>query len=135
LKSQVPLGLLAWGSRTLQGNSAFSSEWKYIPVRRTALFIEESVDRGTKWSVFEPNNANLWSQIIQSVETFMYGLFRQGAFQGTSLKECYFVKCGLGETMTQNDIDDGRLILQLGFAPLKPAEFVVITVQQRVAQP
>lgn len=126
-------GLVAWGSRTLVGADALGSEWKYIPVRRTALFIEESVSRGTTWAVFEPNDEPLWTQIRQSVDAFMSGLFRQGAFQGPSAREAYFVRCGR-DTMTAADIDAGVVRIQLGFAPLKPAEFVVLTIQQKAEQ-
>lgn len=133
LHSQPPLGPACWGARTLQGQRQLSSEWKYIPVRRTALFIEASLQRGTRWVIFEPNDANLWNAIQQSVGNFLFGLFRKGAFQGTTAKEAYFVKCGFGETMTQDDIDQDRLIVQAGFAPLKPAEFVILQIQQRTS--
>jgi len=126
-------GAVAWGARTLQGDDQIASEWKYIPVRRTALFIEESLYRGTKWVVFEPNDEPLWAQIRLNVGAFMHNLFRQGAFQGTTPKEAYFVKCDK-ETTTQNDIDLGVVNILVGFAPLKPAEFVVIKLQQIAGQ-
>ncbi|MCB1122949.1 MAG: phage tail sheath subtilisin-like domain-containing protein [Verrucomicrobiae bacterium] len=125
LRSQPSSGPVVWGSRTLQGGDAYSSEWKYVPVRRTALFIEESLYRGTAWTVFEPNNETLWAQLRLSVNAFMQDLFRQGAFQGAASKEAYFVKCGT-DTTTVNDIADRRVNLLVGFAPLKPAEFVVL---------
>ncbi|MGY8694090.1 MAG: phage tail sheath C-terminal domain-containing protein [Verrucomicrobiia bacterium] len=108
------------------------SEWKYIPVRRTALFIEESLDRGTLWAVFEPNDEPLWAQIRSSVGAFMNDLFRQGAFQGATPKDAYFVKCDR-ETMSQSDITNRRLKFLIGFAPLKPAEFVVLKFEHRIA--
>ncbi len=122
-------GRIAWGARTLKGADQLADEWKYIPVRRTALFIEESLYRGLKWVVFEPNDEPLWSQIRLNVGAFMNNLFRQGAFQGSTPREAYFVKCDK-ETTTQNDIDLGIVNIIVGFAPLKPAEFVVIKIQQ-----
>jgi len=130
LRSLPNIGPVVWGSRTLQGGSQFASEWKYIPVRRTALYIEESLYRGTQWVVFEPNDEPLWAQIRLNVGAFMQDLFRQGAFQGTRPKEAYFVKCDR-ETTTQNDINRGVVNIQVGFAPLKPAEFVIIKIQLR----
>lgn len=123
------IGRVVWGSRTLEGADQFASEWKYIPVRRTALFIEESLYRSTKWVVFEPNDEPLWAQIRLNVGAFMQNLFRQGAFQGRTPREAYFVKCDK-ETTTQNDINLGIVNILVGFAPLKPAEFVVLKIQQ-----
>lgn len=122
-------GPVVWGSRTLRGDDRFADEWKYIPVRRTALFIEESLYRGTQWVVFEPNDEKLWSQIRLNVGAFMQDLFVKGAFQGTDPKKAYFVKCD-SETTTPTDIDRGIVNILVGFAPLKPAEFVVIKIQQ-----
>lgn len=126
-------GSVTWGSRTLRGDDEIGSEWKYIPVRRTALFIEESLYRGMKWVVFEPNDEPLWAQIRLNVGAFMHNLFRQGAFQGTTPKDAYFVKCDK-ETTTQNDINLGIVNIVVGFAPLKPAEFVIIKLQQIAGQ-
>jgi uncharacterized protein len=126
-------GTVIWGSRTLDGADQRSSEWKYIPVRRLALFLEESLYRGTKWVVFEPNDEPLWAQIRLNVGAFMHDLFRQGAFQGTTPREAYFVKCDK-ETTPQNDIDKGIVNIVVGFAPLKPVEFVVIRIQQLAGQ-
>jgi uncharacterized protein len=126
-------GNVSWGARTLDGADQAASEWKYIPVRRTALFIEESLYQGLKWVVFEPNDEPLWAQIRLNVGAFMQNLFRQGAFQGTTPREAYFVKCDK-ETTTQNDIDRGIVNIHVGFAPLKPAEFVVIRIQQIAGQ-
>ncbi|MEM8674597.1 MAG: phage tail sheath C-terminal domain-containing protein [Cyanobacteria bacterium P01_G01_bin.67] len=126
-------GNVVWGSRTLAGDDRFASEWKYIPVRRLALFIEESLIRGTKWCVFEPNDEPLWAQIRLNIGAFMQNLFRQGAFQGQSPNEAYFVKCD-SETTTQNDINRGIVNISVGFAPLKPAEFVIIKIQQLPGQ-
>jgi phage tail sheath protein FI len=126
-------GNICWGARTLDGADQKASEWKYIPVRRTALYIEESLYQGLKWVVFEPNDEPLWAQIRLNVGAFMHNLFRQGAFQGTTPREAYFVKCDR-DTTTQNDIDRGIVNIVVGFAPLKPAEFVVIKIQQMAGQ-
>jgi phage tail sheath protein FI len=126
-------GKVVWGARTLAGSDQAESDWKYIPVRRTALFIEESLYRGTKWVVFEPNAEVLWSQIRLNVGAFMQTLFRNGAFQGRSPRDAYFVKCDQ-ETNPQSDINRGVVNIIVGFAPLKPAEFVVIKIQQMAGQ-
>jgi phage tail sheath protein FI len=120
---------VVWGARTLHGSNDRGSEWKYVPVRRMALFLEESLYRGTQWVVFEPNDEPLWAQIRLNIGAFLQGLFRQGAFQGRTPREAYFVKCDR-ETTTQNDINLGIVNIHVGFAPLKPAEFVVIRIQQ-----
>jgi hypothetical protein len=122
-------GPTVWGARTLKGADSLASEWKYLAVRRTALFLEESLYRGLQWVVFEPNDEPLWAQIRLNVGAFMQSLFRQGAFQGASPKDAYFVRCD-GTTTTQTDINLGIVNILVGFAPLKPAEFVVIKLQQ-----
>ncbi len=129
LRSFPVYGNVVWGARTLTGDDRLASEWKYIPVRRLALFLEESLYRGTQWVVFEPNDEPLWAQIRLNLGAFMQGLFRQGAFQGSTPREAYFVKCDR-ETTTQNDINLGIVNIVVGFAPLKPAEFVIIKFQQ-----
>ncbi|MEB3283268.1 MAG: phage tail sheath C-terminal domain-containing protein [Lyngbya sp.] len=122
-------GNVTWGSRTLAGADQLASEWKYVPVRRLALYLEESLYRGTQWVVFEPNDEPLWSQIRLNIGAFMNNLFKQGAFQGKTPKEAYFVKCD-SETTTQYDIDRGIVNIVIGYAPLKPAEFVILKFQQ-----
>jgi uncharacterized protein len=122
-------GRVIWGARTLRGADVFADDYKYVPVRRTALYIEESLYRGTQWVVFEPNAEPLWAEIRLNVGAFMHNLFRLGAFQGTTPQEAYFVKCDK-ESTTQNDIDLGIVNIIVGFAPLKPAEFVMIQIQQ-----
>ncbi len=122
-----------WGSRTLLGADAFASQWKYVPVRRVALFLEESLYRGTKWVVFEPNDEPLWSAIRLNVGAFMHELFIKGYFQGQTPAQAYFVKCD-SETTTQTDIDNGVVNILVGFAPLLPAEFVIIQIQQMAGQ-
>jgi phage tail sheath protein FI len=133
LRTLPVFGHVVWGARTLHGDNDRGSEWKYVPVRRLTLFIEESLYRGTQWVVFEPNDEPLWAQIRLNVGAFMQNLFRQGAFQGRSPREAYFVKCDR-ETTTQNDINLGIVNIHVGFAPLKPAEFVVIRIQQIAGQ-
>jgi hypothetical protein len=133
LRAFSGIGGVVWGARTLYGTDQLASEWKYLPVRRLALFLEESLFRGTQWAVFEPNGELLWAQLRLNVEAFMQGLFRQGAFQGSSPRDACFVKCGT-ETTTQSDINRGIVNIVVGFAPLKPAEFVVITIQQIAGQ-
>jgi len=127
------VGSVAWGARTLRGSDLLADEYKYIPIRRLALFIEESLFRGTQWVVFEPNDEPLWAQIRLNVGAFMHNLFRQGAFQGKTPKEAYLVLCD-SQTTTQNDRDLGVVNVLIGFAPLKPAEFVVIQIQQMAGQ-
>ncbi len=126
-------GTISWGARTTKGADAIADEYKYIPPRRLALYIEETLLRGLKWVVFEPNDEPLWGQIRLNVGAFMHDLFRQGAFQGTTPREAYLVKCD-GETTTQNDINLGIVNIVVGFAPLKPAEFVIIQIQQLAGQ-
>jgi len=133
LRTFPVFGRVVWGARTLRGADDYADEYKYVAVRRTALFIEESLYRGLKWVVFEPNDEPLWAQIRLNVGAFMHNLFRQGAFQGASPREAYFVKCD-ASTTTQNDINLGIVNIVVGFAPLKPAEFVVIKLQQIAGQ-
>lgn len=128
------MGPVSWGARTARGADALADEYKYVPVRRLALLIEESLSRGTKWVALEPNGELLWSQIRLNVGAFMQTLFVQGAFQGQTPHEAYFVKCDR-DTTTQNDIDSGRVNIMIGFAPAKPAEFVIIRIQQIAAAP
>jgi phage tail sheath protein FI len=126
-------GRVVWGARTMRGADAAADEYKYVPVRRLALFLEESLYRGTQWVVFEPNDEPLWAQIRLNVGAFLNNLFRQGAFQGTTPRDAYFVKCDK-ETTTQSDINLGIVNIVVGFAPLKPAEFVIIKIQQIAGQ-
>ncbi len=128
-----PDGVVSWGARTNDGADAFASEYKYVPIRRLALFIEESLYRGLKWVVFEPNDVALWAQIRLNAGAFMHNLYRQGAFQGTTPQEAYFVKCD-AETTTQADRNLGIVNVWIGFAPLKPAEFVILYIQQIAGQ-
>lgn len=129
LRSFPASGIVAWGARTLAGDDESGSEFKYIPVRRTALFIEQSMSRGIQWAVFEPNGKPLWAQIRLIVGTFLNSLFRAGAFQGSTPRDAYFVRCD-STTTTQNDIDAGVVNVLIGFAPMRPAEFVIISIRQ-----
>jgi uncharacterized protein len=133
LRTYPIVGNVVWGSRTLVGADLRADQWKYVPVRRTALYIEQSLDAGLSWVVFEPNDEPLWAQIRLNVGTFMQDLFRKGAFQGTTPRDAYFVRCDK-DTTTQGDVDRGVVNILVGFAPLKPAEFVVIQIQQIAGQ-
>jgi phage tail sheath protein FI len=133
LRSFPVFGSVVWGARTLKGADQLSDDYKYIPVRRLALYIEESLYRGTQWAVFEPNAEPLWSGLRLAVGSFMNGLFRQGAFAGSSAKDAYFVACD-ATTTTQADVDAGIVNVTVGFAPLNPAEFVVLSIQQIAGQ-
>lgn len=123
-------GVIAWGARTVTSDP----EYLYLPVRRTAIMIRKSIYDGIQWAVFEGNDHRLWSSLRTNIGAFMNGLFRAGAFQGEKANDAYFVRCGLGDTMTQDDIDRGQVIVLVGFAPLKPAEFVIVRIQQKVGQ-
>ncbi|UAK23301.1 phage tail sheath family protein [Sphingomonas nostoxanthinifaciens] len=129
---QFPIfGTVNFGSRTLDGEDARASDWKYLPVRRTANYILQSLGQGLRWAVHQPNGEALWAQLRMNVNAFMQTLFRQGAFKGTSAADAYFVQCD-GSTTTADDINKGIVNIQVGFAPLKPAEFVVVTLRQIV---
>ena len=129
-----PNGIVVWGSRTMVGfDNSGNDDYKYLPVRRLSLYIAESLYRGMQWAVFEPNDEPLWREIRQSVGAFMNNLFRLGAFAGETKRDAYFVKCDR-ETTTQNDINLGIVNVVIGFAPLKPAEFVVLTIQQKAGE-
>lgn len=132
LRKMPGYGPVIWGSRTMATLS--DPEWRYIPVRRTAIMIEQSIYNNIQWAVFEPNDHRLWSSLRVNIDSFMNGLWRAGAFQGEKASDAYFVRCKLGDTMTQGDIDAGRVIVDVGFAPVKPAEFVIIRIQQKVSQ-
>jgi phage tail sheath protein FI len=126
-------GSIVWGARTMRGADQLGDDYKYVPVRRLALYIEESLYRGSKWAVFEPNDEPLWSQLRLNIGVFMHDLYRQGAFQGQSPKDAYFVQCD-STTTTQSDINQGIVNILVGFAPLKPAEFVILYLQQMAGQ-
>jgi hypothetical protein len=123
-------GLVVWGTRTI-GSDA---EWRYIPVRRMAIFLRVSIYYGIQWAVFEPNDEPLWASLRLNIRAFMLTQFRAGAFQGSKPDDAFFVKCD-SSTTTQTDIDNGIVNILVGFAPLKPAEFVVLKLSQKVNQP
>ncbi len=125
---------IVWGARTLAAGDPASSEWKYVPVRRTALFLEESIERGLAWTQFEPNGEPLWQEVRESVGTFLHDRFRAGAFHGHTASEAYFVRCDR-DTTTQRDVDAGELIVLVGFAPIRPAEFIVLRIRARALPP
>jgi phage tail sheath protein FI len=129
LRNAPAAGPVVWGARTREGADTLASEWKYLPVRRTALYIEESVSRAIQWAVFAPNDEGLWAQLRLNIGSFMDDLFRKRWFQGASARDAYFVRCD-SSTTTQQDIDLGIVNVLVGFAPLKPAEFVVLRLQQ-----
>ena len=118
-------GIRLWGARTTSSDP----EWKYVNVRRLFLYIEQSIDEGTQWAVFEPNDQDLWSRVTQSVENFLTTVWREGGLMGNTADDAFYVRCG-EETMTQDDIDNGRLIVEIGVAPVKPAEFVIFRISQ-----
>ncbi len=129
LKTFTGKGPLVWGSRTLAGND---NEWRYVPVRRMGTMIEQSIQQSLKWVVFEPNDANLWTSVEATIGDYLQVLWREGAFAGSNPQEAFFVKCGLGSTMTASDIQSGKLIVEIGFAPVRPAEFVVRRLEWRM---
>ena len=122
-------GIRVWGARTLSSDPL----WRYVNVRRLFLYVEESIDEGTQWVVFEPNDEPTWARVRQSVSNFLLLVWRSGALQGSTEAQAFFVRCGY-DTMTQADIDAGRLICEVGIAPVKPAEFVIFRIQQKTAE-
>ena len=133
IRHVAQIGDVVWGDRTLGGSDQAGSQWKYVSVRRLALYIEASLYGGIQWAVFEPNNEQLWAQLRASVGAFMHTLFVQGAFQGTTPAQAYFVRCDTANN-PQSSIDQGVVNILVGFAPLYPAEFVVIQIQQMAGQ-
>lgn len=127
------IGRVVWGTRTRAASSG--TEWKYVNVRRLAIFLERSIQQGSQWAVFEPNDEPLWTKLRQQIEHFLNGVWRAGGLQGAKPEEAYFARCGRGHTMAQADVDAGRLIIEVGFAPLKPAEFIILHVQHQIADP
>jgi len=116
-------GLLVWGARTLAGNDL---EWRYVPVRRLAMMVKTSLQQSTEWVAFEPNNAATWVRLRGMVENYLTLKWRDGALMGSKPEEAFFVRCGLHETMTELDVQAGRVIVQLGLATVRPAEFTVL---------
>ncbi|MEL7424123.1 MAG: phage tail sheath C-terminal domain-containing protein [Bacteroidota bacterium] len=131
IRSLEGRGILVWGARTLAGND---NEWRYVPIRRFLMMVEESITQATLAVVFEPNDANTWVQVRAMVENFLMSLWRQGALMGNKPEQSYFVKVGLGETMTAKDILENRMIIEIGMAVVRPAEFIVFRITQQMAQ-
>jgi uncharacterized protein len=127
IRRMPSVGIAVWGARTLAGADGVQSDYKYVPVRRLALYLEDSLYSGLQWVVFEPNGENLWRTVESDVSDFLTSLWRSGAFQGTTAKDAFFVRCDRS-TMTQQDLDNGRLIVEIGFAPLHPAEFIILQI-------
>ena len=127
-------GPVVWGARTLAGADVAASEWKYVPVRRMALFLEESIERGLQWTQFEPNDEELWAAVRESVGGFLHDLFRAGAFHGDAPSRAYFVRCDR-DTVSQGDLDVGGFTVHVGFAPIRPAEFIVLRIRARALPP
>ena len=121
-------GIRVWGARTISSNGL----WKYLNVRRLFIYVEESIKANTNWVVFEPNSTTLWNRVTRTIETFLATCWRDGALAGSTPDQAFFVECG-PTTMTQDDIDNGRLICQIGIAPVKPAEFVIFRITQKTA--
>lgn len=124
-------GVIVWGARTLAGND---NEWRYVPVRRLFIFIEESVKKATEFVVFEPNDANTWLRTKTMIENFLSGLWRDGALAGAKPEQAYFVKVGLGETMTALDILEGRMNIEIGLAAVRPAEFIILKFSHKLQE-
>jgi phage tail sheath protein FI len=122
-------GNRVWGARTVSSDAS----WRYVNVRRLFIYVEESIDEGTQWVVFEPNDEPLWARVRQTITNFLTTVWRSGALEGTKPDEAFFVKCDR-TTMTQDDIDNGRLICVIGIAPVKPAEFVIFRIQQKTRE-
>ena len=125
-------GILVWGARTLAGND---TDYKYVPVRRFLIAVEQSIKQATARFVFEANDAGTWAQVIRLVENFLTVLWRDGALQGNKPEHAFYVRVGLGTSMTPQDLLDGRMIVEIGLAPVKPAEFVILRIAQMMAKP
>jgi hypothetical protein len=124
-------GIIVWGARTLAGND---NEWRYVPVRRLFNFVEESCKKSTSWCVFEPNDANTWARIRSQIDNFLNNIWKRGALAGAKPEHAYFVNCGIGITMTAQDILEGRLIVEIGMAAVRPAEFVILKFSHKLQQ-
>jgi phage tail sheath protein FI len=124
-------GILVWGARTLAGND---NEWRYVPVRRFFNMVEESVKKATEAFVFEPNDANTWVKVQSMIENFLTTLWRQGALQGAKPEHAFYVSVGLGKTMTALDILEGRMIVEIGMAAVRPAEFIILRFSHKMAE-
>jgi len=129
IRSFIGKGTLVWGARTLAGND---NEWRYISVRRFFNMVEESVKKSTAWVVFEPNDANTWTKVRSMIENYLTLKWREGALAGAKPDEAFFVNCGLGQTMTSQDILNGLLIVEIGMAVVRPAEFIILRFSRKM---
>jgi phage tail sheath protein FI len=125
-------GVLIWGARTLAGND---NEWRYVPTRRFFIMVEESLKKSTAWVVFEPNEANTWIKVCGMIENYLMKKWREGALTGTKPEDAFFVRCGVGQTMTARDVIDGRLIIEIGMAVVRPAEFIILRFSHLMQSP
>lgn len=123
IRAFVGKGTLIWGARTLAGND---NEWRYVSVRRFFNMVEESVKKSTYWAVFEPNDANTWVKVRGMIESYLTQKWREGALAGATTKDAFFVRCGLGTTMSSQDILEGRMYVEIGMAVVRPAEFIIL---------
>lgn len=124
-------GILVWGARTLAGND---NEWRYVSVRRLFITIEESVQKASSFAVFEPNDSTTWLKVKAMIDNYLYGLWQQGALAGSKPEDSYFVNVGLGKTMTAQDILEGRMIVEIGIAAVRPAEFIILKFSHMLQQ-
>lgn len=131
IRSFAGRGTLVWGARTLAGND---NEWRYVPVRRLFITVEESAKKATAFAVFEPNDATTWLKVKGMIESYLYGLWEQGALQGSTPESAFYVNVGLGKTMTQQDILEGRMIVEIGLAAVRPAEFIILRFSHKLAE-
>jgi phage tail sheath protein FI len=131
IRSFTGRGTLVWGARTLDGNS---NEWRYVPVRRLFIFAEESIKKATEFVVFEPNDQNTWIRMKSMITSFLTGLWTDGALAGAKPEQAFFVQVGLGETMTPQDILEGRMIVVVGMAAVRPAEFIILRFMHKLQE-
>ncbi|MEZ4824640.1 MAG: phage tail sheath C-terminal domain-containing protein, partial [Ignavibacteria bacterium] len=124
-------GILIWGARTLDGNS---NEWRYVPVRRFFIMVEESCKKASAQFVFEPNDANTWIKVRAMIENYLTNLWRQGALAGAKPEHAFYVRIGLGQTMTAQDILEGRMIVEIGMAAVRPAEFIILRFMHKMQE-
>ncbi len=124
-------GMLVWGARTLAGND---NEWRYVSVRRFFIMVEEAVKKSTYWAVFEPNDANLWVKVKAMIENYLIEKWKEGALAGAKPADAFFVNCGLGATMSAQDILEGRLIIEIGMAAVRPAEFIILRFMHKMQE-
>ena len=131
IRSFTGKGTLVWGARTLDGNS---NEWRYIQVRRLFNYVEESIKKSTSWAVFEANDANTHIRVKAQIESFLTGVWRAGGLVGASVSEAFFVNVGLGNTLTPQDVLEGKMNVEIGLAASRPAEFIILKFSHFIQQ-